>query len=155
MQTVNLKKYYYPLFTKDTFIEVSDEVAEALLLMHREENNRIRKMYYHKAYFSLDREDGIENDALCGFEKSPEEILMEQEEERFFRLSLERLEEALSCLTPTQQRRIRARYLSGMTIQGIAASEGVSVSVVSESIRSGLKKLRTYFDKKKWREFEE
>ena len=96
MQTVNLKKYYYPLFTKDTFVEVSDEVAEALLLMHREENNRIRKMYYHKAYFSLDREDGIENDALCGFEKSPEEILMEQEEERFFLLTLERLEEALS-----------------------------------------------------------
>lgn len=155
MQTVNLKKYYYPLFTKDTFVEVSDEVAEALLLMHREENNRIRKMYYHKAYFSLDREDGIENDALCGFEKSPEEILMEQEEERFFLLTLERLEEALSNLTETQQRRIRARYLSGMTIQGIAASEGVSVSVVSESIRSGLKKLRTYFDKKEWREFEE
>lgn len=155
MQTVNLKKYYYPLFTKDTFVEVSDEVAEALLLMHREENNRIRKMYYHKAYFSLDREDGIENDAVCGFEKSPEEILMEQEEERFFRLTLERLEEALSCLTTTQQRRIRARYLSGMTIQRIAASESVSVSVVSESIRSGLKKLRTYFDKKKWREFGE
>ena len=155
MQTVNLKKYYYPLFTKDTFVEVSDEVAEALLLMHREENNRIRKMYYHKAYFSLDQEDGIENDALCGFEKSPEEILMEQEEERFFLLTLERLEEALSYLTPTQARRIRARYLSGMAIQEIVASEGVSVSVVSESIRSGLKKLRTYFDKKKWREFEE
>ena len=155
MQTVNLKKYYYPLFTKDTFVEVSDEVAEALLLMHREENNRIRKMYYHKAYFSLDREDGIENDALCGFEKSPEEILMEQEEERFFLLTLEMLEEALSYLTPTQARRIRARYLSGMAIQEIVASEGVSVSVVSESIRSGLKKLRTYFDKKKWREFEE
>ena len=155
MQTVNLKKYYCPLFTKDTFVEVSDEVAEALLLMHREENNRIRKMYYHKAYFSLDREDGIENDALCGFEKSPEEILMEQEEERFFLLTLERLEEALSYLTPTQARRIRARYLSGMAIQEIVASEGVSVSVVSESNRSGLKKLRTYFDKKKWREFEE
>ena len=155
MQIVNLKKYYYPLFTKDTFVEVSDEVAEALLLMHREENNRIRKMYYHKAYFSLDREDGIENDAVCGFEKSPEEILMEQEEERFFRLTLERLDEALFCLTETQQRRIRARYLSGRTMQDIAAGEGVSVSVVSESIRSGLKKLRTYFDKKKWREFEE
>lgn len=155
MQIINLKKYYYPLFTKDTFVEVSDEVAEALLLMHREENNRIRKMYYHKAYFSLDREDGIENDALCGFEKSPEEIFMEQEEERFFLLTLERLEEALSCLTPTRQRRIRARYLSGMTTQEIAASESVSVSVVSESIRSGLKKLRSYFEKHKWKEIEE
>lgn len=141
MQTVNLKKYYYPLFTKDTFVEVSDEVAEALLLMHREENNRIRKMYYHKAYFSLDREDGIENDAVCGFEKSPEEILMEQEEERFFRLTLERLDEALSNLTETQQRRIRARYLSGMTIQDIATGEEVKAFLLSLSRLPGVPKL--------------
>lgn len=155
MQIINLKKYYYPLFTKDTFVEVSDEVAEALLLMHREENNRIRKMYYHKAYFSLDREDGIENDALCGFEKSPEEIFMEQEEERFFLLTLERLDEALSSLTPVQARRIRARYLLGMKAYEIAEAEGVSTSCISESIRSGLKKLRSYFEKHKWKEIEE
>lgn len=59
MQTVNLKKYYYPLFTKDTFVEVSDEVAEALLLMHREENNRIRKMYYHKYISPLTGRTGL------------------------------------------------------------------------------------------------
>ena len=46
MQIVNLKKYYYELFKKDTFVEVSDEVAEALLLMHREENNHKRKIWY-------------------------------------------------------------------------------------------------------------
>ena len=46
MQTINLKKYYYPLFATDTMIEVSDEVAEALLLMRREENNRSRKIWY-------------------------------------------------------------------------------------------------------------
>lgn len=155
MQIINMKKYYYPLFTKDTFVEVSDEVAEALLLMHREENNRIRKMYYHKAYFSLDREDGIENDALCGFEKSPEEIFMEQEEERFFLLTLKRLDETLSHLTPAQERRIRARYLSGRKAQEIADAEDVNVSVIYESLRSGLKNLQCYFVKKKWREFEE
>ena len=88
MQIVNLKKYYYELFKKDTFVEVSDEVAEALLLMHREENNHKRKIWYHKAFYSLDREDGIENDALDFTDKSPEEILMEQEEERFFLLTL-------------------------------------------------------------------
>lgn len=38
---------------------------------------------------------------------------MEQEEERFFRLTLEQLDEALSHLTPAQERRIRARYLDG------------------------------------------
>ena len=102
MPIINLQKYYYPLCRKDTFVEVSDEVAEVLLLMYREENNRARKIYYHKAYYSLDREAGIENDALCGFEKSPEEIFMGQEEERFFQVTLERLNEALSCLTPIQ-----------------------------------------------------
>lgn len=155
MPIVNLKKYYYELYKKDTFVEVSDEVAEALLLMLREENNRRRKIYYHKAYFSLDREDGIENDALCGFEKSPEDIFMEQEEERFFLLTLERLDEALSYLTPTQERRIRARYLSGMRTQEIADAEGVNVHVIYESLQRGLKSLQRYFAKKKWREFEE
>ena len=148
MQIVNLKKYYYELFKKDTFVEVSDEVAEALLLMHREENNHKRKIWYHKAFYSLDREDGIENDAL-------EEILMEQEEERFFLLTLGRLEEALSSLTPVQEKRIRARYLCGMKVREIAAAEGVSISVVHTSIRSGIKNLKTYFEKRKWREFEE
>ena len=90
MKTINLRNYYYPCYKEDVLVEVSDEVAEALLLMLREENNRRRKIYYHKAYFSLDREDGIENAALCGFEKSPEDIFMEQEEERFFLLTLER-----------------------------------------------------------------
>lgn len=84
MQTVNLKKYYYPLFVKDTFVEVPDEVAEALLLMHREENNRTHKIWYHKAYYSLDCEDGIENCALDFTTKSPEDILVEQEEEQLF-----------------------------------------------------------------------
>ena len=155
MQIVNLKKYYYELFKKDTFVEVSDEVAEALLLMHREENNHNTIIWFHKAFYSIDREDGIENDALCGFEKSPEEILMEQEEERFFLLTLGRLEEALSSLTPVQEKRIRARYLCGMKVREIAAAEGVSISVVHTSIRSGIKNLKTYFEKRKWREFEE
>lgn len=83
MAIINLKKYYYPIYTKDTFVEVSDEVAEALLLMQREENALLRRIYYHKAYFSLDREDGIENDSLTGFEPSPEEILLEKENERY------------------------------------------------------------------------
>ena len=65
-------------------IEVSDEVAEALLLMRREENNRTRKIWYHKAYYSLDCEDGIENCAFDFTAKSPEEILLEQEEEQLF-----------------------------------------------------------------------
>lgn len=154
MKTINLKKYYDSLYTQDTYTEVSDEVAEALLFMYREENNRLRRIYYHKAYYSLDQEDGIENSILCGLEKSSEEVVMEQEDERFFLLTLKRLEEAISDLTPIQARRIRARYFLGMKAIELAAAEGVSISVISESTRGAIKKLRRYFDTHGWKLFE-
>ena len=31
MKTINLKKYYYPIFKKDIFVEVPDEVADAIV----------------------------------------------------------------------------------------------------------------------------
>lgn len=48
MPIINLRKYYYPTYKTDTFIEVSDEVAEALLLMLRAENNYERKRRMRK-----------------------------------------------------------------------------------------------------------
>ena len=126
MKTINLKKYYYPLFATDTLIEVSDEVAEALLLMRREENNRTHKIWYHKAYYSLDCEDGIENCAFDFTAKSPEEILLEQEEEQLFLATLEHLSEAMNSLTDIQARRIHARYMLGKKLIEIAA-EGYQI----------------------------
>ena len=152
MKTINLKKYYYPLFVTDTFIEVSDEVAEALLLMRREENNRTHKIWYHKAYYSLDCEDGIENCAFDFTAKSPEEILVEREEEQVYLATLELLAKAMGNLTEIQARRIHARYILGKKLIEIAAEEGVSVSVVQQTVKSGLKRMRGYFEKKKWRE---
>ena len=155
MAIINLKKYYYPIYTKDTFVEVSDEVAEALLLMQREENALLRRIYYHKAYFSLDRADGIENDSLIGAEPSPEEILLEKENERYYLLTLERLAEALASLTPAQARCVRARYFLGIKARDIADSEGVSESMIYYSTNRAVRLLREYFKKHKWKEFEE
>ena len=73
MQIINLRKQYPSLYTEDVFVEVSDEVAEAILLAIRQDNNYRRRTCYHKAYYSLDRGDGIEHDALH-FTPSPEEI---------------------------------------------------------------------------------
>ena len=48
MAIVNLRKHYYPLYTKDTFVEVPDEVAavmeECRLYENRQEG---KKSYYH------------------------------------------------------------------------------------------------------------
>ncbi len=65
MAIINLRKHYYPLYTKDTFIEVPDEVAavmeECRLYENRQEG---RKSYYH--VYSMDCSPGIEN-KLCSW----------------------------------------------------------------------------------------
>ena len=38
MKTINLKKYYYPICKKDTFVEVPDEVADAIAEESRAED---------------------------------------------------------------------------------------------------------------------
>ena len=113
MTVINMKKYYYPLYRTDVFLEVPDEVAAALLLMYREENNRVNKTYYHKACFSLDCEDGIENDAIGWAQPSPEDYMIQAENEAAHELLLVHLQEAITTLTPTQARRLHMRYILG------------------------------------------
>ena len=150
MTIINLRKYYYPLVKTDTIMEVPDEVAEALLQLHREENNRTNKRIYHKAYFSLDCDDGIENDAIGWEQPSPEDYMIQMENEAEHELLLLHLREALTTLTPTQARRLHMRYMLGMKFRDIAAIVGVSASETGRSVKSAIKKLQKYFKKKKW-----
>jgi len=39
MKTINLKKYYYPLYETDTFIELPDEIADAIVEEWRTDHN--------------------------------------------------------------------------------------------------------------------
>ncbi|WP_275443761.1 hypothetical protein [Petralouisia muris] len=55
-------------------------------------------------------------------------------------------------LTDIQARRIHARYILGKKLVEIAAEEGMSVSVVQQTVKSQLKRMRNYFERKKWRE---
>ena len=148
MPQINLKKYYYYLYPKDTFIEVSEEVAEALLTLHRAEEARSRKIRYHKAYYSLDMDNGIENAILDDPVASPEQIMMAKEEERLKQLMLKRLVQAVMRLPPVQSRRIQQHYLLGMSAKEIAQADGVDVSSVYRVIKQGLKNLQT-FDRRK------
>ena len=52
MKTINLKKYYYPICKKDTFVEVPDEVADAIVEESRAEDANDAKQHYH--CYSLD-----------------------------------------------------------------------------------------------------
>ena len=143
MPTINLCKYY-PFLNEDCFVEVSDEIAEAFLLATRQENNYHQRTYRHKAYYSLDRSDGIEN-SILHTEPSPEEILMQK-------VSMQQLYEALDHLPPIQARRVYAHYILGMKKVDIARAEGVNETGVCDSVKKGVKNLRRYFENKKWME---
>ncbi len=129
MKTINLKKYYYPICKKDTFVEVPDEVADAIVEASRAEDANDAKQHYH--CYSLDASPGIENhfpeQAI-----SPEDILMEKETEREQEaaraLMMERLRETLATLTPRQASCLHARFWEGKPFKKIAEAEGFTTS---------------------------
>ena len=140
MKTINLRDYY-PFYTRDTFLEVSDIVAEALAEAERQERNYLRRLFYNKAHYSLDAEDGIEtaievSEMECHI-LTPEAALNLME--RHCRIC-----RALNALPETQGRRIEAHYFLGKSQKEIAEEEGVAKSSVSESIKKGLMAMREY-----------
>ena len=147
MKTINLR-WIYPHYRHDEFVEVSDEVWEAMRQAQREMNNYERRKVYHRAWYSLDAYSWAENYAL-EHGRSPEEILLEREERAERAELIRQVYEALATLTPLQARRIHARYISGLKVREIAAMEGVNPARVSKCIQGGLRRLRKYFERRK------
>lgn len=58
MAIINLRDYY-PFYTSDCFMEVSEEVAEMFKEFDRKEAAYRLRTYRHKAYYSLDRVIGM------------------------------------------------------------------------------------------------
>ena len=100
MKTINLR-WIYPHYRHDEFVEVSDEVWEAMRQAQREMTNYERRKINHRAWYSLDAYSWMENYAL-EHARSPEDILMEQEDRAAYLRLLAALPKALSHATPTQ-----------------------------------------------------
>ena len=133
MQKINLRDLYPDVYKTDVFVDVAEEVLAAIQDQQRADAAYERRKYRHKAHYSLNRDDGIENDALSR-PLTPEEVL-EQKQLR------EELYAALMQLPAIQARRIYARFYLDMTVAEIARVEGVDRRRVWDSIRRGLKKL--------------
>ena len=138
MTTINLKDFYY-WYIQDQFIEVSEEVAEALRASVRYEAAYQRRLTRHKAQYSLDCEDGIEYSA-CLHEPTPQELLERME-------LFVRLWNALNSLPEIQGRRVDAHLILGMSFRQIARKEGVSKSSVRDSVHCGLESMKKYLRK--------
>ena len=132
MKKINLRDVY-PFYENDCFVMVDDEIAEIFEESKRKELNYQRKVYWNKAHYSLDRDDGIEHEAIF-VSMSPYEIY-----ER--KMTKQELYAAIAKLPDIQAKRIYAYYFLEMTKTEIAQAEGVSVMAVCKSVSQGLKTL--------------
>ena len=138
MKRINLKAYYDHII-EDTYIDIPDEVFNLFEEYRKAEQAYQSRIHYHKAYYSLDRGDGIEHSVLF-VSLSPDEIY-----ER--RLTSEQLHAAIATLPDKQAKRIYAHYFLGMSKTAIAKAEGVSEAAVRVGIEKALTNLEKLFKK--------
>ena len=145
MKTINIRNIF-PEYELDCFIELPDSDVEAFtasltketayvyIEFQREENNYNRRVFRHKAHYSLDQDDGIESEII---EKSadPFEIYAEK-------LMKQELYDAIKSLPKKQGERIYAHLVLGMSKAEIARRDGVDEKNVRQAIERGLEKLR-------------
>ena len=147
MAIINLRRYY-PHYPKNKFLEVPDEVAAALeegrRMEHRQDN---RRAYYH--VYSMDCTPAIENHAMF-LVLSPEELLIQDEDEAAAELVLANLAAAIAQLSPIQARRLHARYALKKKYREIGADEGVTGSCAAKSVTNAVTKLQKFFIKNGW-----
>ena len=138
MKKINLKDYYSHI-TVDTYMDIPDEVFNIFEEYRKAEQAYQSRIRYHKAYYSLDRGDGIEHSALF-VSLSPDEIY-----ER--KLISEQLHAAIATLPDKQAKRIYAHYFLGMSKTAIAKAEGVSEAAIRIGIDKGLMNLEKILKK--------
>ena len=138
MATIDLKDFY-PWYTHNEYIEVSDEVAAELMAGKRREAAYAERIRCNRAFYSLDCDDGLEYSA-CLREPAPQELL--ERAELFVRLW-----NALNSLPEIQGRRVDAHLILGMSFRQIAREEGVSKSAVRDSVHCGLERMKKYLRK--------
>ena len=116
MKKINLKTHYSFLYTKDTYLDVPDEIAELLKQFDRKYHADNEKRRVYKAYCSLDINDGIERASLFTVQ-SPEELLENK-------ICIETIHNAILSLPEKQMKRIYAHFFVGLSYTRIAIMEG-------------------------------
>ncbi|MFI3141562.1 MAG: sigma-70 family RNA polymerase sigma factor [Clostridia bacterium] len=135
MKKINLK-YYYEHIEEDMIVEITDEQYEVYKEFERKDNALERRMYRYNGQYSLDADDGTENEILNHSTTIGELYELKSNNDQ--------LRKALSILPEKQAARIEAHFFLGMSKTEIADIERVDKSAISRSINSGLKILGKY-----------
>lgn len=136
MSKINLRDLYPDFYKADCIIDVPEEVLGVFVEHDRREAAYRRRVYYHKAHYSLDREDGIEN-SIKFVSYSPHEIY-----ER--KLTTQQLHAAIAALPDKQAKRVYAHYILGIDKAEIAKAEGVDVRNIRKAIEKALANMEKF-----------
>ncbi|MEG0681821.1 MAG: sigma-70 family RNA polymerase sigma factor [Eubacterium sp.] len=136
MKKINIRKYYPSIYNSDMLIEVPDTIIHVLKDAYRYEMAYDARVRYHKAYYSLDKNDGIES-ASTFFCPSAEEIVIHQ-------VDIELLYAAILQLPEKQAHRLYAHFFLELSTNQIANREGVDRTTVSHSIRRAIENLKNF-----------
>ena len=135
MSIINLREFY-PWYTHNEFVEVSDEVAAELLADKRYEKTHERRMRHNKTYF-FDEQTENEASVITNSTGNPEALFEAMEKHCGLCRALNSLPEVQGC-------RVEAHYLLGRSRKEIAESEGVSESAVNAAIEKGLANMKEF-----------
>lgn len=135
---INLKEIYSHI-KEDIILDIDDAIYELFADYERQEKNYRERVRKNRAYYSLDREDGIENGTI----QQVDTVVKTIEERELEQLMLS----ALMSIPDKQASRIYKYFFLEMTMTEIALQEGVHKSRVSSSIAIGLKNLKKIIEK--------
>jgi RNA polymerase sigma-70 factor (ECF subfamily) len=134
MKRINLRTYYSFINPHDIYFDVSDEVVILLEQFNKNEHAYNERRRRHGAYYSLDKDDGIDREIML-IVLSPQEVYEKK-------LERETLYSAILNLSEKQMKRIYAHFFIGMSISSIAHIECLDESSVRSSINNALKHLK-------------
>ena len=134
---IDLQHYYPTIHHSPTPVLVTHKVAQALDGFEDNEQAAYLRIYRAKAFYSLDRGDGIECAAVFRVQ-TPQEIYEHK-------LTLQQLNAAPAALPLKQAQRIYAHYILEKSCAEIAKAESVSAHTVRESIYKGLRTMKLQF----------
>lgn len=130
---INLKDMY-PFVKEDQIIEIDEDIYNVFKNYDRQEKNYKEKVRRNRAYYSLDRKDGIENN-IAIIMKTPQEIFEDNELNAI-------LVRIIYNLPDKQRKRIYMYYYMNMNMNKIAELEGVHRSRISASIKIAKKNMK-------------
>lgn len=127
MKIIKIKDYY----GNYQEVPVEDSLYEEWVKLNNDDQRIYRREMYHRS--GMSPEEAVEMQKTGSIEELVDDLLRRERNAHLY--------EAISQLTPTQQRRVMM-FMDNMNYTDIARSEGTKFAPIYRSLQAAFKKLR-------------